>query len=110
MVAITIALCLAVLGTLLTVRDWYVARQRLIAECSHRWIYASAWNEGRFWHRLCRDCPKQEVVGLDDVPDWWRRRERATRAARAPSRPDLRRRRASAVRRLSRPTEKRKAG
>ena len=102
--AITIAVCLALIGTLLNVRDWYVARQRLMAECAHRWIYVSAWDEGRFWHRLCRNCPKQELVALEDVPDEWRRRERAAYAARASSRRDVE---ASVARRLSHPTRKR---
>jgi hypothetical protein len=94
-----IALCLALSGTLLTVRDWYVARRRMIAECPHRWVYASAWHEGRFWHRLCRDCPKQEVVALEDVPEWWRRQERAAQAS---SREDVGRP-ASVTRRRSHP-------
>jgi hypothetical protein len=101
--AISIALCLAVIGTLLNVHDWRVARQRSMAECPHRWVYASAWDEGRYWHRLCRNCPKQEIVPLEDVPQWWRRQERAAHAARAASRRDVWRGQAAAVRRLSRP-------
>jgi hypothetical protein len=78
---ITIVLGLAVIGTLLNIHDWHVARQRRMTECPHRWIYASAWDEGRFWHRICRDCPRQEVVALDDVPEEWRQREPAARAS-----------------------------
>ena len=100
--AIIIALCLALIGTLLTVRDWYVARQRLMAECPHRWIYASAWGEGRYWHRFCRDCPKQETVALEDVPEERRRQEHAAYAARASSLSDLSTAGAPVVRRMSR--------
>jgi hypothetical protein len=78
---ITIALGLAVVGTLLNIHDLRVARQRRMTECPHRWIYASAWDQGRFWHRICRDCPRQEVVALEDVPEKWRQREFVARAS-----------------------------
>ncbi len=78
---ITIVLCLAVVGTLLNIHDWHAARQRRMAECSHRWIYASAWDQGRFWHRLCRDCANQEVVAAEDVPEEWRQRAPVAQAS-----------------------------
>lgn len=73
---IVIAVCLALLGTFLQVRDWYVARQRLMADCVHRWVYFSAWREGYSWDRRCLDCPLHEPVAREDVPEEWRRRER----------------------------------
>jgi hypothetical protein len=73
---IVIAVCLALLGTFLQVRDWYVARQRLMADCGHRWVYFSAWREGYYWDRRCLDCPLHEPVAREDVPEEWRRRER----------------------------------
>jgi hypothetical protein len=85
-VAFTIVFSLASMGTLLNVRDWYDARQRRMAECPHRWIYGSAWHEGRFWHRICRDCPKQERVEPEDVPEEWRQRDRAAHNARTSAR------------------------
>jgi hypothetical protein len=100
--AIAIAVCLGLVGTLLNVRDWYVARQRLMTECPHRWIYVSAWYEGHYWSRHCRDCPKREIVALEDVPEEWRQRECAAYNARASARRDVWREGASVAPRLSR--------
>jgi hypothetical protein len=85
-VAFTIVFSLASIGTLLNVRDWYDGRQRQMAECPHRWIYGSAWHEGRYWHRVCRDCPKQERVEPGDVPEEWRQRDRAAHRERMSAR------------------------
>jgi hypothetical protein len=106
-VAIAIAICLALIGTILNLRDWYAARQRLMAECAHRWIYISAWNEGRYWNRVCRHCPKQEPVALENVPEEWRQRVSDDVTARVRSRRHLWRRQASVARRHSRLTRKR---
>jgi hypothetical protein len=84
------AFCLALVGTLLQVRDWYVARRQRMAECTHRWTYCSAWGEGGYWDRRCRDCPKREPVALEDVPAEWRWRERVERNRGACSRRPLR--------------------
>lgn len=86
---IAIAVCLALLGTLLQVRDWYVARQRLMANCAHRWVYFSAWGEGCYWDRRCLDCPRHEPVAREDVPEEWRRRERVAHPAGASTRRDV---------------------
>jgi hypothetical protein len=91
---IVIALCLALVGTLVQIRDWYASRRQRIAECAHRWTYYSAWGDGGYWNRRCCDCPKREPVALEDVPAEWKWRSglsvivefrlaapRATRAA-----------------------------
>ena len=28
-------------------------------------------DEGRYWNRVCQQCPKQEVVAPEDVPEEW---------------------------------------
>lgn len=65
---IVTAVSLALIGTLLQLRDWYVARRRKSAQCAHRWTYYSAWNEGRYWNRRCHDCAKEEPVAMEAVP------------------------------------------
>ena len=87
---IVIALCLALVGTLVQIRDWYASRRQRIAECAHRWTYYSAWGDGGYWNRRCCDCPKREPVALEDVPAEWKWRERLERnrgvSSRRPSR------------------------
>lgn len=102
-VFIVIAIFLSLAGTVLQLRDWRVARRRLIAQCSHRWAYLSAWGEGRYWERCCRDCPKRESVAREDVPAEWTRRERVNRTQRPHAGPSPERENESGRRPVRRP-------
>jgi hypothetical protein len=92
---IVIALALALLGCLLTLREWAAERRARIARCEargHSWAYRSLNGEGVYWSRHCTSCPVQEPVAREEVPPHLRRAEPAYRKTRARQKTRARRR------------------
>jgi hypothetical protein len=75
MVLVWYALMLALLGCFMQGYDWFQARKKRMADCSHRWEYRSVSGAGYRWTRACIDCPFQQPCEPEQVPEAERKRQ-----------------------------------